>query len=200
MAARRCPPGRGDDGPPVFVLDGRVASDGIEDPSCSATALGQAAPIVGVMFTLARSLDRASTCSLPKPVSSSLREQRSDPRVPSRQPHVRLIPPSTERTWPVTHVVLGSAIATTQRATSSLLPMRPSGTCLRNASFTAGNSAGGISDFSKPGVSTGPGPIALTRIPYGASSSAHETVSHSTAAFVPPYCAPPGTGLCPAAL
>src|SRR5262249_32219783 len=65
---------------------------------------------------------------------------------------------------------LGSAIATPQRATSSPLPMRPSGTCLRNDSLSARNSASGIPDLSKPGVSTGPDAIALTRIPWGANS------------------------------
>ena len=94
------------------------------------------------------------------------------------------MPPSTERTCPVTQVAPGSASATTQRATSSLVPMRPSGTCSLNDSFTFGRSAAGTSDLSKPGVSTGPGAIALTRMPAGASSSAHDLVSDSTAALV----------------
>ena len=64
--------------------------------------------------------------------------------------------------------------------------IRPSGTCDVNCCFTTGTISAGIGSLAKPGVSVGPGAIALTRIPCGASSSAHDLVRDSTAAFVAP--------------
>ena len=64
--------------------------------------------------------------------------------------------------------------------------MRPSGTCLTNAALTAGTISGGSAALSKTGVSVGPGAIAFTRMPSGASSSAHDCVSDSIAALVAP--------------
>jgi hypothetical protein len=62
----------------------------------------------------------------PRPVPRAVRH----PQAP-----VRLMPPSTPSTCPVSQVAPGSAIATIHPAISGLLPMRPSGTCLANPCF-----------------------------------------------------------------
>src|SRR5439155_1094277 len=80
-------------------------------------------------------------------------------------------------------------MATTQRATSSLLPMRPSGTCFTKASLTAGSAAGGMPDLSKPGVSTGPGATAaLTSVELATSARSQRMSGRRTRAFSSASC------------
>src|SRR5688572_4538172 len=101
----------------------------------------------------------------------------------------RTAPPSTANAEPVTHDARGDARNATTAATSSGVPMRPSGT-----RFDARSPAAFRNDFHfgpalrcasavHESVSTGPGQTAFTRTPSGASSFASDFVAESRAAF-----------------
>src|SRR3982074_2185448 len=91
-----------------------------------------------------------------------------------------VLPPLTLMTWPVMNDALREATNTMASAISAGVPTRLRGTPATSPAFL---SAVPVNRFSNS-VSTGPGAIALTRMPDAAPSSAADFVNPSTACLL----------------
>ena len=104
--------------------------------------------------------------------------------------HICAIPPSTNNSIPVIKLLSSDARNETTFATSSGVPIRPNGTLdiilvlTCSVSFSLG--AKPLTNPLRPGVSIGPGLMALTRIFLCFSSFAQERVNDRTTALVAP--------------